>query len=64
MTQVLPLAGASNFAVFGVVTGIHIRDDCLREGRFDPGAAGGWISRLGYKDYATITQLFQMERPE
>lgn len=64
MTQVLPLAGAANFVVFGVVTGVHIRDDCILDGRFDPGPAGGWISRLGYKDYATITELFQMERPE
>lgn len=64
MTRVLPLAGAANFAVFGVVTGIHIRDDCLREGRFDPRGAGGWIARLGYKDYAAVTELFEMDRPE
>ncbi|RJL07915.1 flavin reductase family protein [Paracoccus siganidrum] len=64
MTRVLPLAGAANFAIFGVVTGIHIRDDCLREGRFDPRAAGGWIARLGYRDYTAVTELFEMERPE
>lgn len=64
MTRVLPLAGAANFAVFGVVTGIHIRDDCLREGRFDPRGAGGWIARLGYRDYTAVTELFEMERPE
>lgn len=63
MTQIVPLAGQSNFAVFGVVTGIHIRDDCIVEGRFDPRAAGGWLSRLGYKDYAAVTELFEMDRP-
>lgn len=63
MTRVLPLAGQSNYMVLGVVTGIHIRDDCLVDGLFDPRAAGGWIARLGYKDYAAVTDLFQMERP-
>lgn len=63
MTQVLPLAGAANFMVLGVVTGVHIRDDCIVNGRFDPRAAGGWISRLGYMDYAAITDLFELERP-
>ena len=44
MTRILPLAGKANFAVLGVVTGIHIRDDCLLDGRFDPRRAGGWPS--------------------
>ncbi len=63
MTQIVPLAGQANFAVFGVVTGIHMRDDCVVDGRFDPRAAGGWIARLGYKDYAAVTDLFEMDRP-
>lgn len=64
MTQVLPLAGKANFAVFGVVTGVHLRDDCIRDGRFDPRAAGGWLARLGYRDFTAVTELFEMERPE
>nr|WP_111298978.1 flavin reductase family protein [Paracoccus saliphilus] len=63
MTQIVPLAGEANFAVFGVVTGVHLRDDCLVEGRFDPRAAGGWLARLGYKDYCVVQDLFEMERP-
>ncbi|RMC37726.1 flavin reductase family protein [Paracoccus alkanivorans] len=63
MTRVLPLAGKANFVVLGVVTGVHIRDDCIVEGRFDPRAAGGWIARLGYKDYTAVQELFEMERP-
>ena len=63
MTRVLPLAGAANFMVLGVVTGIHIRDDCILDGRFDPRAAGGWLARLGYRDYAAVADLFEMERP-
>ncbi|WCR11660.1 flavin reductase family protein [Paracoccus stylophorae] len=63
MTQIVPLAGKSNYVVFGVVTGVHIRDDCVVAGRFDPRPAGGWISRLGYRDYAATVDLFEMERP-
>lgn len=64
LTRVLPLAGEANFAVFGVVTGIHIRDDCLIEGRFDARPAGGWLARLGYHDFTAVQDLFEMERPK
>lgn len=64
MTQVLPLAGKANLMVLGVVTGVHIREDCITGGRFDPRPAGGWLARLGYKDYTAVTELFEMERPE
>lgn len=63
MTRIVPLAGEANFMVLGVVTGVHLRDDCLVGGRFDPRPAGGWLARLGYKDYTAVTDLFQMERP-
>lgn len=63
MTQIVPLAGEKNYAVFGVVTGVHLRDDCVIEGRFDPRPAGGWLARMGYKDYAAVTEIFEMERP-
>lgn len=63
MTQIVPLAGEANYAVFGVVTGVHLRDDCVVEGRFDPRPAGGWLARLGYKDYCAVQEIFEMERP-
>lgn len=63
LSRVVPLAGAANFAVFGVVTGVYLRDDCIVDGRFDPRGAGGWLARLGYKDYAAVQDLFEMERP-
>ncbi|MCV2875108.1 flavin reductase family protein [Rhodobacteraceae bacterium XHP0102] len=63
MTQIITLEGAHNFAVFGEVTGVHIRPDCLNEGRFDI-ARAGLISRLGYQDYAQIGEIFSMTRPE
>lgn len=61
MTQVIRLAGESNVMVLGVVTGIHLRPDCLQDGRFRP--PQGWLSRLGYKDFAITTDTFEMERP-
>ena len=48
--------------VLGVVAGIHLRDDCVVDGRFDLRATG-WLSRMGYKDYAITTETFEMERP-
>ena len=30
LTQIVALPGEANFAVFGEVTGVHMRDDCLR----------------------------------
>lgn len=61
MTQVIRLAGQANVMVLGVVTGIHIRPDCIVDGRFRP--ALGWLSRLGYMDYTITTETFEMERP-
>lgn len=61
-TRILRLAGEANYMVLGVVTGIHLREDCLKDGRFDLRATG-WLSRMGYKDYTITTQTFEMERP-
>lgn len=62
MTRILHLAGEANYMVLGVVTGIHLREDCIIEGRFDLRATG-WLARLGYLDFATVTETFEMERP-
>ncbi|WP_347266883.1 flavin reductase family protein [Paracoccus sp. (in: a-proteobacteria)] len=62
MTRVLRLAGAANVMVLGVVTGIHLREDCLADGRFDL-RPHGWLARMGYKDYTITTETFEMERP-
>ena len=61
-TRIIRQAGQANHIVLGVVTGIHIREDCLKDGIFDLRAAG-WLARLGHNDYAVITQTFEMERP-
>ncbi|MBD3788031.1 MAG: flavin reductase family protein [Sphingomonadales bacterium] len=60
LVQVVPLLGAANVLVHGEVTGVHIRDDCLLDGRFLPPER---LARLGYKDYAAVRDLFELDRP-
>ena len=62
VTQVLKLEGLSNFAVFGEVTGIHMRDDCIRDGLFDV-LSFNPLSRMGYRDYTVVRDAFSLSRP-
>jgi flavin reductase (DIM6/NTAB) family NADH-FMN oxidoreductase RutF len=62
LTQIVPLLGAANTMVIGEVTGVHLRDDCLRDGllsyeTYTP------VGRLGYRDYAWVTDPFSLKRP-
>lgn len=63
VTQIVQLAGDDNHMVIGEVTGVHMRDDCIVDGRFDVVAAQ-LLSRLGYRDYAQVTDLFELTRPD
>ena len=63
LTQIVQLPGAANFVVFGEVTGIHLRDDCLVDGRFDVTRFQP-LSRLGYRDYAVVREVFELARPD
>lgn len=51
-----------NTVVIGEVVGIHIRDEALKDGRFDP-EAQQVIARLGYANYAVVGGTFRMLRP-
>ena len=62
LTQIVTLPGEANFAVFGEVTGVHLRDDCLVEGQFDVTRFQP-LARLGYRDYARVTEVFALARP-
>lgn len=62
MTQIVELGGETNLMVLGEVTGIHIDDAHLVDGRFDV-LSFQPVSRLGYRDFAAVTDLFQMTRP-
>ena len=62
MTEIVTLKGENNFMVLGEVVGVHLRDDCLVDGmldvtRFQP------LTRLGYRDYSRITEVFSLKRP-
>jgi flavin reductase (DIM6/NTAB) family NADH-FMN oxidoreductase RutF len=54
--------GGPSLLVFGEVIGIHIRDDALEEGRFDP-EAQKIIARLGYANYAVTGGTVRRLRP-
>lgn len=62
VSQVLRLEGEANFVTFGTVTGVHLRDDCLRDGVFDITAFQP-LARCGYMDYAVVREVFAMRRP-
>ena len=62
MTQVLGLEGEANFLVLGTVVGVHLRDDCLRDGLFDLERVQP-LARCGYQDYAVVRNVFSMQRP-
>jgi flavin reductase (DIM6/NTAB) family NADH-FMN oxidoreductase RutF len=51
--------------VFGLVVGIHIDDQFVKDGIVDTGAMRP-IARLGYMDYAVVTPetIFTINRPE
>ncbi|MEY2992641.1 MAG: hypothetical protein RI946_2035 [Pseudomonadota bacterium] len=63
VTQILTLEGAENYAVFGEVIGIHMRDDCMVDGRFDITTFQP-LTRLGYRDYSVIKDVFALSRPD
>lgn len=62
MTQIVTLEGQGNFLVLGEVVGVHLRDDCMVDGRFDVTRFQP-VARLGYKDYSVVTEVFEMTRP-
>jgi len=41
---------------------VHLRDDCMAGGRFDP-LRYTPLARMGYKDYALIREVFTLDRP-
>lgn len=63
LTQIVELPGEANFAVFGEVTGVHLRDDCIVDGKFDVTRFNP-LTRLGYRDYSVIREVFSLERPD
>jgi flavin reductase (DIM6/NTAB) family NADH-FMN oxidoreductase RutF len=63
LQQIVTLEGGEDFLVIGTVTGVHIRDEFLIDGRFDLTRVRP-MARLGYKDYAVVTTTLQLDRPK
>lgn len=62
LTEMVRLPGEANIAVFGEVVGVHLRDDCLVDGRFEVTRYAP-LARMGYADYAVVRETFAMDRP-
>ena len=53
----------SNWMIVGRVVGVHIADQFIENGRVNV-AAMQPIARLGYAEYATVTETWRMRRPD
>ncbi|MBD1206277.1 MAG: flavin reductase family protein [Rhodobacteraceae bacterium] len=62
VVEIISLRGRDNFLVIGEVVGVHLRDDCLREGRFDVTLFQP-LARMGYRDYTVVRDIFALKRP-
>ena len=62
MLSITTLKGDTNLLVLGEVTGVHIDARFLKEGLLDVTAYQP-LSRLGYRDYAAISEVFPLNRP-
>lgn len=63
LVEFVTLRGENNVMVIGEVTGVHMRDDCIRDGRFDVTTFQP-LARLGYRDYSVVEKLFSLKRPD
>ncbi|MEM7691039.1 MAG: flavin reductase family protein [Pseudomonadota bacterium] len=63
LVRSIELPGASNIVIFGEVTGVHLRDDCLVNGIFDVTRYQA-LARLGYRDYTRVSEVFSLNRPD
>ena len=63
VTQIVKIEGDVNYVVFGEVVGVHLRDDCIVDGRFDVTRYVP-LSRLGSRDYTAVREVFEMVRPD
>ncbi len=61
VTQTVELEGGDRM-VIGRVTGVHLRDDCLVEGRFDVTRFTP-VARMGYLDYTFVREVVALKRP-
>jgi flavin reductase (DIM6/NTAB) family NADH-FMN oxidoreductase RutF len=63
LIDIIQMRGRDNFLILGEVTGVHLRDDCLVNGRFDVTRFNP-VARLGYRDYTVVRELITLPRPD
>ncbi|MEM5582391.1 flavin reductase family protein [Roseibium sp. AS2] len=56
-------AETDSYVIFGQVVGVHIDDSVIVDGRVDVTLYKP-LARLGYMDYAAVTEVFEMGRPK
>ena len=63
-TELTDINGNSvnSFMVIGQVVAVHINDEYLTDGRFNTAAAQP-LARCGYRDYAGVSEVFELMRP-
>ena len=57
-----PETGGAGVMVIGTITGIHIADETVKDGKIDVTSYQP-LARLGYMDYTRIDGIFAMARP-
>lgn len=62
VVKLVELLGDERLLV-GEVVGIHLRDDCLVDGRFDATRYTP-AARLGYHDYTFVREIVELRRPQ
>ena len=55
--------GRENWVIFGEVLGIHVDESVVTDGLVDVTLYQP-VSRLGYMDFATIREVYEMQRPD
>ncbi len=63
LVQEVTALGQDNIIIIGEVIGVHLRDDCLIDGRFDVTRYQP-VARLGYMDYTVVRDLTTLPRPD
>lgn len=61
--QSIDLPGEGNVLTIGEVVGVHINEAILRDGLVDVTLYQP-LSRLGYRDYAAVSEVFPLRRPK
>jgi flavin reductase (DIM6/NTAB) family NADH-FMN oxidoreductase RutF len=60
--RIVELPGVANVLVIGEVVGVHIADSVIVGGKVDVTLYQP-LARLGYRDYAAISEVFALSRP-